>query len=109
MTCCVITFFGVVVLRTCNTYARAGNGGRGPSAVRAATCTVLRLDHGAYDLTGPESADLDRSACVFSKAFGRPISDTVTLHSRRGTEAFDRRGLLNEWKGGGAHVGECSH
>jgi uncharacterized protein YbjT (DUF2867 family) len=47
-----------------------------------------------YDLTGPESADLDYYARVFSEALGRP-SDIETSHSRRGAKALDRRGFLS--------------
>ncbi|MGA2126400.1 MAG: NAD(P)H-binding protein [Xanthobacteraceae bacterium] len=57
-----------------------GNGKTSPiSAVDVARAVALILDDPAphigqiYDLTGPESADLDHYARVFSEALGRPI------------------------------------
>ncbi|MFX5813254.1 hypothetical protein ABTE31_21350, partial [Acinetobacter baumannii] len=49
------------------------------SAVDVASAVTAILDDPAphigqiYDLTGPESADLDHSARIFSEALGRPI------------------------------------
>jgi uncharacterized protein YbjT (DUF2867 family) len=57
-----------------------GGGKTSPiSAVDVARAVAVILDHPAphigqiYDLTGPESADLDHFARAFSEALGRPI------------------------------------
>jgi hypothetical protein len=67
------------------------------SALDVARAVAVILDNPAthigqiYDLTGPESADLDHYARIFSEALGSP-SDIATSHSRRGAKAFGRRG-----------------
>src|SRR5712675_1597529 len=70
------------------------------SAVDVARAASAILDDPApnigqiYDLTGPESADMNHYARVFSEALGRPIRYR-TSHSRRGAKAFARRGFLS--------------
>jgi len=78
-----------------------GGGKTSPiSAVDVARAVAVILDDPAphigqiYDLTGPESADLDHYARAFSEALGRPI-DIATSHSRRGAMAFGGCGFPN--------------
>jgi uncharacterized protein YbjT (DUF2867 family) len=80
-----------------------GGGKTSPiSAVDVARVVAVILDDPAphigqiYDLTGPESADLDHYARVFSEALGRPIRyRDVPLP--RGAKVFGTRGILSTW------------
>jgi uncharacterized protein YbjT (DUF2867 family) len=73
--------FAAPGVRTSDTLALPLGGGKTSpiSAVDVARAVAVILDDPAphigqiYDLTGPESADLDHYALVFSEALGRPI------------------------------------
>ena len=68
-------------MRTSDTLALPFGGGKTSpiSAIDVARAVAVILDNPAphigqiYDLTGPESADLDHYAHIFSEALGRPI------------------------------------
>jgi len=78
-----------------------GGGKTSPiSAVDVARAVAAILDDPAphigqiYDLTGPESADLETMRAFSPRRSAGP-SDIATSHSRRGAKAFERRGFLS--------------
>jgi uncharacterized protein YbjT (DUF2867 family) len=83
-----------------------GGGKTSPiSAVDVARAVAAILDDPAphigqiYDLTGPESADLETTMRVSSPRRSAGPSDIATSHSRRGAKAFGRRGFLSTSSG----------